>query len=53
LLIFCLGEGIEDSNFINPLRQEFYSQYIILAIILGASVSMLTASRTRNTSFTE
>jgi hypothetical protein len=47
LLIYCLGVGVEDTGFVNPLRQEFYIQNIIIAIILGASTCMLIALRSR------
>lgn len=48
LLIFCLVEGMESSDFVIPLRQEFYFQYIFVAVILGACTSILLAFRPRN-----
>jgi len=45
LLFFCLLEGMEGSDFVTPLRQEFYLQNVILAVILGASTSRLIALR--------
>jgi hypothetical protein len=45
LLVFCLLEGMEGSDFVIPLRQEFYMQNVIIALILGASTSMLIALR--------
>ncbi len=47
LLIFCLAEGMESSDFCVPLKEPFYLQYIIIAIILGISARLLVASRTR------
>jgi len=47
LLFYCLVNGLDASEYVLPLRAEFYVQNIILAIILGASASMLIASRTR------
>jgi hypothetical protein len=50
LLAFCLIDGMENSDFVLPLRQEFYIQNILLAMILGMSANVLIASRARNTS---
>ena len=47
LFLFCLIEQMEDSEFVLPLRQAFYIQNILIAIILGASISFLAASRPR------
>jgi hypothetical protein len=47
LFMFFLIEGMEGSDFVIPLRQEFYFQFTIIAVILGASTSMLLASRPR------
>jgi hypothetical protein len=47
LLFYCLVNGMDSSEYVLPLRAGFYVQNIILAIILGASASMLIASRTR------
>jgi hypothetical protein len=51
LLVFCLAEGMDSSIFNIPLQGAFYYQNIIVAIILGASTSMLILSRPRYTSF--
>jgi len=45
LLVFCLLEGMDGSDFVIPLRQEFYLQNVIIAVILGVSTSMLIALR--------
>ena len=45
LLAFCLVCGMETSEFSLPLRAAFYYQYIIIAIILGASANLLVSSR--------
>jgi len=50
LLWFCYINGMESSDFDTPLRQSFYFQYVIVAIILGASARMLVASRARGPS---
>ncbi len=50
LLVFCFVCGMEASDFVTPLRTVYYFQYIIIAIILGASESLLIASRPRYTS---
>jgi hypothetical protein len=47
LFAFCLIEQMENSEFVIPLRQPFYIQNIIIAIILGISISMIHASRPR------
>jgi energy-coupling factor transporter transmembrane protein EcfT len=47
LFLFCLIEGMESSQFTLPLRQAFYIQNILIAIILGASTSLFIASRSR------
>jgi len=49
-LTYCLGEGMESSFYVVPLKQEFYIQYILIAIILGASASVLIGLRSRFTS---
>jgi hypothetical protein len=41
---------MESSNFTIPLQGPFYYQNIIVAIILGASATLLIASRTQYTS---
>jgi O-antigen ligase len=50
LLTYCLGEGMESSVYVIPLRQEFYIQSILIAIILGVSANILVASRPRHAS---
>jgi hypothetical protein len=45
LLLYCVVEQMEGPDFVLPLRQAFYVQNIIIAIILGASASMLFAAR--------
>lgn len=47
LLMYCLIEQMEGSDFVIPLRQAFYFQNITIAIILGASTTLLIASRPR------
>jgi hypothetical protein len=47
LFLFCLVTEMEGSTFVLPLRQEFYIQNIVIAIILGTSARMLIVSRTR------
>lgn len=50
LLVFCLADGMDTADFAIPLRTTFNWQYIIFAIILGASSTMLVASRPRHIS---
>jgi O-Antigen ligase len=50
LLMFFI-EGMESSDFDIPLRQAFYFQNIVVAIILGASARMLIAHRNRRPTF--
>jgi hypothetical protein len=47
LFIFYLIEGMDASTFVLPLQGGFYYQNITIAIILGASASILIASRPR------
>ncbi len=47
LFVFCLIEQMENSEFVIPLRQPFYIQNIIIAIILGISISLIKVSRPR------
>jgi hypothetical protein len=47
LLMFCLAEGMEGSIFTIPMFAAFYCQNILIVIILGASASVLIASRLR------
>jgi O-antigen ligase len=49
LFLFCAIEQFENSDFALPLRQAFYAQYILFAIILGASGNVLAVSRARYT----
>jgi O-antigen ligase len=47
LLVYCLLEGMEASDFAIPLRQPFSIQYAVVAMILGISAGRLAASRAR------
>jgi O-antigen ligase len=47
LLFYCLMEGMEGSVYATPMQGAFYCQNIFIAIILGASASVLIASRSR------
>jgi hypothetical protein len=47
LLLFCLAEGMEGVIFAIPMQGAFYCQNILIVIILGASASVLTASRSQ------
>jgi hypothetical protein len=49
LLAFCFGMGMGLADFCVPLRQTFYFQNVIVAIILGASSNMLVAFRGQHT----
>ncbi len=53
LLIYCFMAGMDGADFDVPLVQTFYFQYIIVAILLGASARMLLASRSRQPALTE
>lgn len=53
LLTFCLADGMDSADFCVPLREPFYLQNIIVAIILGISAVLLAASRTRYIDSTE
>lgn len=48
LLVFCFTYGMGATELSAPLRAGFYILYIIIAIVLGASANMLTASRANN-----
>lgn len=48
LLILCLAGGMEDSAYSMPLREPFYFQSIVIAIILGVSARMIAACRAQN-----
>jgi hypothetical protein len=48
VLIFFLIEGMESSVFEIPLSPGFYLQNIVVAVIMGASASILLASRSSN-----
>jgi O-antigen ligase len=45
LFSFCLAEGMESSMYTIPMFECFYVQNILIAMILGASATMLVASR--------
>jgi len=45
VFLYCLLEQMENSDFVTPLRQCFYLQYILMAMILGASAGL---SRQKN-----
>jgi O-antigen ligase len=47
LLFNFLLEGMESTYFVVPMQGAFYCQNIIVAIILGASASVLVSSRSR------
>jgi hypothetical protein len=47
LFLFCLIGQIEGSDFVLPLRQEFYVQIVIIVLILGASCDLLFRERSR------
>jgi hypothetical protein len=53
LLIFCFVVGIDGAGVVTPLRQDFYFQNIIIAILLGASARMILASRTWHATLAE
>ena len=50
LLMFCLAEGMESSGFATPLQEPFYLQIVLIAMILGASGSVLIEFRPRHPS---
>jgi len=50
LLFYCLAQGTENSSYAIPMFGAFYCQYIFIAIILGASATVLIASRPRHPS---
>jgi O-antigen ligase len=47
LLVFCMVYGMDTAEFSIPLRATFYFQYVIIAMILGASVKPLIGLRAR------
>jgi O-antigen ligase len=53
LLLFCIMYGMGANEFSAPLRAGFYFEYIVIAIILGASARMLVASRAQHISLAE
>lgn len=53
LFIYCLLEQMEGSDFVTPLRQPFYLQNVIIAVILGASTSMLVALRPQSSALSK
>lgn len=52
LLLYCCAEGMEGPAFAVPLFGSFYCQNILIVMILGASASVLIASRPRYPSLT-
>jgi O-antigen ligase len=53
LLILCFALWINTSDFDVPLRVAFYTQNLIVAIILGMSASMIAFSRAQRISLAE
>jgi hypothetical protein len=53
LFMYCFVEQMENSEFVIPLRQSFYIQYIIIAIILGQSAAMLSAAHSADARLTK
>ena len=49
LLFFCMAAGLDSADFSVPLRSAFYTQHVLIIIILCISSRMLVASRTRST----
>lgn len=47
LFLYCLIGQIESSNYVLPLRQEFYVQFVIIVLILGASSDLMFRERSR------
>jgi O-antigen ligase len=50
LLLYCFIDGLDMADFDIPLRQPFYFQFIVVAIILGAATNMIIITRSRNAS---
>jgi len=50
LLLYCCAEGMEGPVFAVPLFGSFYCQNILIVMILGASASVIIASRPRYSS---
>jgi hypothetical protein len=51
LLLYCFVDGMDMADFDIPLRQPFYFQFIVVAIILGTATNMIVKTRARKTSF--
>jgi O-antigen ligase len=47
LLILCFADGMNAADFGLPLRAAFYTQNLIVAIILGISANMIEISRAK------
>jgi O-antigen ligase len=45
LLLYVLGEGMENSEFALPLNQQFYAHWILVAIVLGICAWMIAETR--------
>ena len=48
LLLYVLGEGMENSEFALPLNQQFYAHWLIVAIVLGICAWMIAEARARS-----
>ena len=48
LLLYVLGEGMENSEFALPLNQQFYAHWLIFAIVLGICAWMIAEPRARS-----
>jgi len=51
LFCYCMMEGMENSVFCIPLQGPFYYQNLIIAVILGASATMVASSRSQHAPF--
>jgi O-antigen ligase len=47
MFLYCLVAQMDGSNFVTPLHQEYYTQNILIMLILGASSEMLFRERFR------
>jgi hypothetical protein len=45
LLVFCLCDAMDGSEFALPMQQPFYFQWITLAILMGAASTIILARR--------
>ena len=45
LLLYVLGEGMENSEFALPLNQQFYAHWILVALVLGICAWMIRDAR--------